>query len=287
MTDLVQTTTLDPELLVKVERPFAGCAIITLNRPRSRNALSRALRRELVRAFEALNEDADARVIVLTGAGDAFCAGLDLAEFSAASAPRVDVVPDAAEDPVLAMARCGAPIIGAINGPAVTGGFELALACDLLIASTRASFADTHARVGVMPGWGLSQRLPRLIGAQRAKELSLTGNFLAAAAAESWGLVNRVVEPVELLPQALALAKDMLSVVPEMLIAYKRLIDDGFVVSMAEGLVLERERAHAWATSLKGADIAQRRVDIQARGKHQNAWPASTDQKGFKDPDRT
>ena len=272
------------ETLVTVERPMAGCAVVALNRPRSRNALSRALRRGLVRAFEALREDADVRVVVLTGAGDAFCAGLDLAEFSAASTPRSAVMPDPSEDPVLAMARCAAPIIGAINGPAVTGGFELALACDLLIASTRASFADTHARVGVMPGWGLSQRLPRLIGAQRAKELSLTGNFLGAAKAEAWGLVNRVVEPAQLLPQALALAKDMLSVLPEMLVAYKRLIDDGLVVSLAAGLALERERARAWADSLDGADIERRRAEIQSRGKRQSAPPQPAEQKGPRIP---
>jgi len=262
-----------PESLVVVERPFSGCAVVTINRPRTRNALSRALRGELLSAFEALSADPDARVVVLTGAGDAFCAGLDLAELGAATAPRTDVIPDAAEDPVLAMARCTAPIIGAINGPAVAGGFELALACDLLIASTRASFADTHARVGVMPGWGLSQRLPRLIGSQRAKELSLTGNFLGAAKAEAWGLVNRVVDPTQLMPQALGLANDMLSVLPEMLVAFKQLIDDGLAVSLAEGLALERERARAWAVSLNGADIEQRRAEIQSRGKRQTAAP--------------
>jgi enoyl-CoA hydratase len=266
-------TTPTAPLLVTVERPFAGCTVVTLNRPQARNALSRALRSELVRAFAALQESADARVIVLTGAGDAFCAGLDLAELGAASAPGADVVPDAAEDPVLALARCSAPIIGAINGAAVTGGFELALACDLLIASTRARFADTHARVGVMPGWGLSQRLPRLIGAQRAKELSLTGNFIGAAQAEAWGLVNRVVEPAQLLPEALALAEDMLTVLPAMLVAYKRLIDDGLRGSLAEGLALERERARAWAASLDGAEIARRRAEIQSRGKRQSAPP--------------
>jgi len=101
------------------------------------------------------------------------------------------------------------PIIAAVNGHAITGGFELALACDMIIASSRAKFADTHARVGILPGWGLSQRLPRLIGIGRAKELSFTGNTLTAAQAYEWGLVNRVVEPEELLPTCLALASDI------------------------------------------------------------------------------
>ena len=124
-----------------------------------------------------------------------------------------------------------------------------------------------------MPGWGLSQRLPRLIGVQRAKELSLTGNFIAAAQAEAWGLVNRVVEPAQLLRAALALAQDMLTVLPAMLVNYKRLIDDGLEGSFAEGLALERERARDWAASLDGAEIARRRAEIQSRGKRQSAPP--------------
>src|SRR5690606_6689039 len=102
-------------------------------------------------------------------------------------------------------------VVVAVNGPAITGGFELALAGDVVVASTAARFADTHARVGVMPGWGLSQKLSRTIGIYRAKELSLTGNFLDAERAERWGLVNRVVEPEALMPTALGLASDMLS----------------------------------------------------------------------------
>jgi enoyl-CoA hydratase len=146
---------------------------------------------------------------------------------------------------VTGVQTCALPI--SINGAAVTGGFELALACDLLIASETARFADTHARVGVLPGWGLSQRLPRLIGVNRAKELSLTGNFLSARQAESWGLVNRVVEPDRLLAVASALAADMLSASPEILVAMKRLIDDGAATTLNRGLEIERERSRAWA----------------------------------------
>ncbi|KXS15899.1 ClpP/crotonase [Gonapodya prolifera JEL478] len=114
------------------------------------------------------------------------------------------------------------PVIGAINGVAITGGLELALACDILIGSTNASFADTHARVGVIPGWGLSQHLSRLIGISRAKELSLTGNFLPASSAVSWGLLNRVVTPAELLPAVKKLAKDIASIDPDMVQRYNR-----------------------------------------------------------------
>ena len=110
------------------------------------------------------------------------------------------------------------PIIAAVNGHAITGGFELALACDLILASERAKFADTHARVGILPGWGLSQKLPRLIGMARAKEVSFSGNTIGPELAYEWGLVNRVVKPDELLPAAQSLASDMASCVPQLLV---------------------------------------------------------------------
>ena len=129
-----------------------------------------------------------------------------------------DTVVGGPTDIVRAMESFDRPIIGAINGFAITGGFEVALTCDILIASPAAKFADTHARVGVMPGWGLSQKLSRTIGIYRAKELSLTGNYLSAEQAAEWGLVNRVVPAEELLTTCRALAKDILSCVPEMVV---------------------------------------------------------------------
>ena len=219
-------TNLDPSL-VRLEFPIAGCAIVTLDRPAAMNALSLAMRKQFVATIDGLQSDPGVRVLIVTGAGKAFCAGLDLKELGASRDLASTLDPGEARDPIAGLRRFPGPFIGAINGAAVTGGFELALACDLLIASETARFADTHARVGVLPGWGLSQRLPRLIGVNRAKELSLTGNFLSARQAESWGLVNRVVEPDRLLAVASALAADMLSASPEILVAMKRLIDDG------------------------------------------------------------
>ena len=156
-----------------------GVATFTLNRPRSMNALSTKLRDGLLEAFQAVSGDDSVRVVILTGAGDrAFCAGLDLKELAGEGENLSDGGTRRAigggGDLVAAIEALERPIIGAINGVAITGGFELALACDVLIASTNARFADTHARVGVMPGWGLSQKLPRLIGVYRAKEPSLT-----------------------------------------------------------------------------------------------------------------
>jgi enoyl-CoA hydratase len=247
-----------------------GVATLTLNRPEKRNALSRELRGALVRAFTELGAAADVGGVILTGAGPGFCAGLDLAErCGETDAPgglpggRTD------EDVVGAMERFDRPILGAINGVAITGGFELALACDLLIASRQARFADTHARVGILPSWGLSQKLSRLIGLPRAKELSLTGNFLPAEQAAAWGLVNRVVEPDELLPTCAGLARDILSCVPEAVRGYKRVIDAGFARPYGEARQLEREHAAAHAGSVTADAIRERRDGIQARGRSQ------------------
>ncbi|MEC9239067.1 MAG: enoyl-CoA hydratase-related protein, partial [Pseudomonadota bacterium] len=162
------------------------------------------------------------------------------------------------------------PLIGAINGFAITGGFELALMCDILIASTKARFADTHARVGVVPGWGLSQRLPRLVGINRAKELSLSGNFLDAQTAYNWGLVNRVVDPDDLLPSARALAQDILSTDRPTREAMLNIMDRGWNTTLADGLDVEAvaNKSHA-AKHVKSEKIAARRQEILRRGRSQ------------------
>lgn len=259
--------------VVLVEKRDGGVAIVTLNRPEAMNALSKALRKALKAAIDALQNDEAVRAIVLTGAGDrAFTAGLDLKELGAdASALGAANATDPADNPVAAIESSRKPVIGAINGVAITGGFELALACDVLIASSRARFADTHARVGIMPGWGLSQKLSRLIGIYRAKELSLTGNFLDAETAAAWGLVNRVVAPEALLETAVKLAQDMASLEPRYCAAYKALIDEGFKLSFADGLAHEHKTSSKLNAGVKPADVESRRGAVQARGKSQTA----------------
>jgi len=246
-------------------------AIVTLNRPDAMNALSRAMRAELDATMRALDADPDVRVVILTGAGErAFTAGLDLKELSVDAGAMDGATSEApASNPVRAIEQCRKPVIGAINGVAITGGFEVALACDVLIASTRARFADTHARVGIMPGWGLSQKLSRLIGIHRAKELSLSGNFLDAATAERWGLVNRVVEPAELLPTALKLAHDMASVPADKQVAYKRLIDEGFALAFGAGLAHETATSSAMNAQVTPDAVGAAREAVQARGLEQ------------------
>ena len=257
--------------MLLVEKPLDGVAVVTLNRPEAMNALSKALRAALSQAISELDRDPDVRVIILTGAGErAFTAGLDLKELStdplgmgAANATSPN------ENPARAVLSCSKPIIGAINGVAITGGFEVALACDVLICSTNARFADTHARVGITPGWGLSQKLSRAIGPYRAKELSLTGNFLDAAKAYEWGLINRVVEPAELMPAALQLAAQMADIEGDMLVTYKAMIDDGYALALGEGLALEHDRSVPHNAKVTPEMVEARRAAVQARGRSQ------------------
>ncbi len=186
-------------------------ALVVLDRPEARNALTGAMIADLGQALADADADPGVAAVVLTGRDPAFCAGLDLKDLArtyrdvaaaparrgGADAPRIrrGLTPDTTK-----------PRIGAVNGPAVTGGLELALGCDFLIASERATFADTHARVGVMPAGGMTIRLPQLIGVNRARQMSLTGDFVDAATACAWGLVNEVVPHDELLPRACELA---------------------------------------------------------------------------------
>lgn len=246
-----------------------GYAVLTLNRPEAKNALSRELRAAIDAAVRELDADPDVHALVLTGAGDTFCAGLDLKEIGGSDALLREVLQS--PSPVDALRSFRGPVIAAVNGPAITGGFELALGCDILLAAEEARFADTHGRVGLLPIWGLSQRLSRLVGISRAKELSLTGNFLDARTACGWGLVNRVLPAGELLPAARSLASDMQSLAPGMLVAYRKLIDDGFAADFGRALQIEQQQASALNHDVTCAAIEARRQGVLARGRSQSA----------------
>jgi enoyl-CoA hydratase len=259
-------------MLVNFEKRGA-VAIVTLNRPAAMNALSVGLRSELAKAFIEIDKDDNVKVVVLTGEGDrAFTAGLDLKELSsdtsdlgAASSQNSSL------NPVYSVESCKKPVIGAINGVAITGGFELALACDILIAGENARFADTHARIGIMPGWGLSQKLSRAVGISRAKELSLSGRFLDARTACEWGLVNRVVPQSDLLPRSLELADEIAAIDPNMVQAYKSLINEGFALSFGEGLRMESGVSSAVNGRVSADEISSRREQVMERGRNQTA----------------
>lgn len=241
---------------------------VTMNRPEALNALSTAMRRRLVEVFTELKNDDNTWVIILTGAGRAFTAGLDLKELGQTGMNTSDS-PGEEIDLEAAVRGTGKPVIGAINGFAITGGFELALACDILVASENARFADTHVRMGVVPGWGLSQRLSRLIGVSRAKQLSFTGNYLDAYTAARWGLVNEVLPADELLPHCRQIAFDITTAEPQTLKEVHRLIDYGWEHSLEEGLAEERRANREHNRALAADKLEANRLKVQERGREQ------------------
>ncbi|HIG39303.1 MAG: enoyl-CoA hydratase [bacterium] len=242
-----------------------GIAILTLNRPRQLNALSLELRYALQEEIIKLRSDREIGVVILTGAGRAFCAGLDLKEMGSADVPKAH---SELLDPPQLLRTLPQPVIGAINGLAVTGGLEISLSCDLLIVTPETKFADTHTRIGLIAGWGLSQRLSRAIGINRAKELSLTGNYLSAELAYEWGLANRIVPREELLPTCISLARDMLSAVPEVMFKTKRLIDRGFDLALGDAMTYEVE-INQLHKGPRPEEVAARLAGVQTRGRNQ------------------
>lgn len=232
-----------PEDLILVERDPSSVAFVTINRPKSLNSLTRPMMVDLAGAFRRLDADPTVGVIVVSGRGRAFCSGVDLT--AAEEVFKGDVKDDAA-NPVAQMERCRKPIIGAITGFAVTAGFEIALSCDLLVAGRDAKFVDTHTRFGIFPSWGLSQKLSRIIGPNRAREVSLTGMALTAEMAEKWGLVNHLVDNGEVLKKAKEVAKAILRNNGDMVLRYKSVLNDGFKLDLAHALSLEKERAHSY-----------------------------------------
>lgn len=246
-----------------------GVRRITMHRPEARNALSSALMAELAAAFTAAEEDEAVDVVVLTGTDPAFCAGLDLRELGSGGANLRGGADAAATSPFAALWRMTKPVIGAINGPCVTGGFELALACDLLVASERATFADTHARVGLLPAGGMSTFLPAAVGLRRAKELSLTGNYLSAPQARDAGLVNHVVPHAELLPRAHALADDIAGNDRAAVRALKRLYDENSRLTGADAIANEQQTFRGWR--FDPDEVERRRRSVVDRGRGQQA----------------
>ncbi len=244
--------------------------ILTLNRPEARNALTSAM---LVRFEEAVvdfDQDHTIRCIIVTGADPAFCAGLDLKDLAntyhgiGAPSPSAKITLRGLE-----VVR-STPMIGAINGAAVTGGLELALGCDFLIGSHRASFADTHARVGVMPAGGMTIRLPQLIGINRARQMSLTGAFVDAGTAAEWGLLNEVVPHGILMERCLEVAGQIAETDPSAIAELRSFYDDLGTPSTAEDYRTEARRSRAWmAAAFDEAAFAERRQGIIERGSSQ------------------
>jgi enoyl-CoA hydratase len=251
-------------------------AVITLNRPEARNALNRDVRKALPAAIERCDADDGVDVMILTGADPAFCAGVDLKEFGSGQVQQGEGFAEVGERGDGRTAFRGAlpphekPLIGAVNGVAVTGGFEVALNCDFLIASDRARFADTHARVGVMPGWGLTVLLAQRIGIGRAKEMSITGNYVDAPTALAWGLVNHVVPHDELVSYCRGLAADAVSNDQRGVRRMIQTYNDVTGTTIDEGWKIEARVSRDWeGAGFDPAEIEARRMKVVERGRSQ------------------
>lgn len=239
--------------------------VLTMNRPEVRNALSTELFEALYAALEQADTDDAVGAVVLTGADPAFCAGVDLKQ-----AAHLGMDYFARFDTMNCMNRIVAlrkPVIGAVNGATFTGGLEIALACDFLIASERAVFADTHARVGILPGGGMTARLPRLVGSGMARRLSMTGEVVDAARAERIGLVTEVVAHERLLDRALELAGQIAEVPGPVMSSLKEIYRTG--TAAVTDPALKAERVVSATTHVSTDQLAARQREVAERNKRQ------------------
>jgi len=232
--------------------------VVTLNRPAARNALSRELIRAAYAALTAADDDESVCAVVLTGTDPAFCAGVDLKEAAREGLSYFEEF--RSQSCIAAVAKMRTPIVGAINGATFTGGLEMALGCDFLVASERAVFADTHARVGILPGGGMTARLPQLVGAGMARRLSMTGEVVDAARAERIGLVTEVVAHERLLQRAVELAAQIADVPRPTMRSLKEIYTTGAAAVIDPALAAEETIAFAQHRDFDTLDVRFRAV---------------------------
>ncbi|MGI6655959.1 MAG: enoyl-CoA hydratase/isomerase family protein [Desulfobulbus sp.] len=218
-----------------------GIATLTFNRPKALNALNSALLAEFAQALEEIRNDEATRVLVLTGAGDrAFVAGADITELASLSPLAARSFAQIGQEAISTLQHLPIPVLAAVNGYALGGGCEMALACDCLYASEKAVFGLPEITLGLIPGFGGTQRLPRRIGAAKAKELMFTGGHLSAAEALEIGLVNKVFAPEALLDEVYAIAGKIAVKGRASLAAAKQAVNEGLNTDLATGLRIEQ-----------------------------------------------
>ncbi len=248
-TDARDTATSEESpLLVTKDGPVV---ILTLNRPDRRNAINRAMRKALKKELWRADGDDDLRVVVITGAGTAFSSGVDLPEALSGPPPRTEGV-----TPTQVLRGISKPVIAAVNGPCYTGGYELAVNCSFIIASDRAEFADTHAQIGLLNGWGGSAMLPRMVGLPAAIQFILSGEPINGDTAARIGLANEVVEHEKLMDRTLEIAGKIAGGHPGAVQRMLRLLKEGAGASLAHALGLEAEASATHRSD--GADIGAR-----------------------------
>jgi enoyl-CoA hydratase len=228
---------------IRAEERGDGLTLLTLNRPQAANALNTQMGRDLLAFFDSVNAaPVLARAIVVTGAGErAFCAGGDLKERNGMTDEEWQDQHLLFERMVRAFLACPVPVIGAVNGAAYAGGCELALCCDFIYAAETARFALTEVTLGIMPGAGGTQNLPRAVGERRAKEIILTGRPFSAHEAHDWGMVNRLCAPGKVVDEALATARTIADNAPISVRQAKHAIHYGLQMDLSSGMMLEIE----------------------------------------------
>jgi enoyl-CoA hydratase len=237
--------------------------VLTMNRPAARNALNRDLIRSLYAALTGADVDEAVRAVVLTGVDPAFCAGVDLKEAQRDGMTYFEEF--RSQSCITAVAEMATPVIGAINGATFTGGLEMALGCDFLIASERAVFADTHARVGILPGGGMTARLPRLVGGAMARRLSMTGEVVDAVRAERIGLVTEVVVHDRLVERGVELASQIAEVPGPIMLGLKEIYTRGTGGVIGPALVAEQDIAGSQVRDFAGIGDQFRAVSERNR----------------------
>lgn len=226
---------------IKVEVE-AGIALVTIERPEALNALNEAVLEGLDAAFSHLEKDAALRAVILTGSGKAFVAGADIKAMASLDAAGAQAFARRGQGVMDAIETFPRPVLAAVNGFALGGGCELALACDLRIASEKAKAGQPEVSLGVTPGFGGTQRLPRLVGRSRAKYLLFTGEVIDAAKALALGFFDEVVPAEELLPRCREIANLIAAKGPQAVSECKRLVDEGADLPLTQALALEAER---------------------------------------------
>jgi enoyl-CoA hydratase len=232
-------------------RVVGGVMVLTFDHPPTRNALDRVTRGRLVEALREADAAPDVRAIVLTGTDPAFSSGVDAKQLL--GDPDYTRLP---VDPAAALRALATPTIAAVNGSCVSGGLEIVLACSMVIASTEARFADTHAKLGLTPGWGLSTELPAAVGVWRARQLTLTAQPIDARTAYEWGLVNEVVDHGSLQRRALDLAGAIAQLDATSIGNAVRLYADGQQASLGAARAVERAALDGWAVDRSSARAA-------------------------------
>ena len=232
-----------------------GIATITFNRPKALNALNAALLGELSDALDQVAADEDIRVLVLTGAGDkAFVAGADISELATFNSLGAKHFAQKGRAAINKLQELPIVVIAAVNGFALGGGTEIAIACDFIYASENAKFGQPEINLGLIPGFGGTQRLPRLIGTNMAKELIYTGKMISAAEGSQVGLVNKVVAPESLLDEVMSVAKTIAAKGKVSLRAAKQAVNNGMNADLATGLSIEID---AFALSFASSDAKE------------------------------